>query len=106
MFGIVFDIDGTLLDTYELDERLYRQSILSEAPGAVIRESWHSYRESTDSGVLKEILDESGLSYDPYYEAVRQKFGLLVAQYLNTGGSCIAIKGAIQLLVDLKQKKK
>jgi phosphoglycolate phosphatase-like HAD superfamily hydrolase len=104
MIGIIFDLDGTLIDSYDLDGQLYTKAVLSEAPGIQFRNSLHNYRYSTDSGILIEILEEFSLPVDPYYESVRRRFGELVKDYLQTGHHCTPIPGAIRLLRDLSER--
>ncbi len=101
MIGLVFDIDGTLVDSYDLDERLYRRAVLSEAPAVKLRNSWRDYRYSTDSGILTEILEEFNLPVDAYYDSVRQRFGELVKDHLQNNDHCKPIPGAVSLLEDL-----
>ena len=82
MIGIIFDLDGTLIDSYELDERLYRKAVLLEVPGVKFRETWLDYDYSTDSGILIEILREFDLPVDRYYDSARQRFGKLLKNIL------------------------
>jgi phosphoglycolate phosphatase-like HAD superfamily hydrolase len=104
MIGVVFDIDGTLIDSYDLDERLYRRAVLSETPAVKFRNSWREYRYSTDSGILMEILEEFNLPFNQYYESVRRRFGELVKDHLKNGGHCKPIPGAVSLLKDLSER--
>jgi phosphoglycolate phosphatase-like HAD superfamily hydrolase len=101
MIGMIFDVDGTLVDTYDMDEQLYHRAVLSEAPIVKFRNSWHEYRYSTDSGILKEILKEFHLPVDQYYDSVRRRFGELVKDHLQNGNQCKPIPGAVSLLKDL-----
>ncbi|MBN1833370.1 MAG: HAD family phosphatase [Deltaproteobacteria bacterium] len=101
MIGLVFDIDGTLVDSYDLDERLYRRAVLSEVPAVKLRNSWREYRYSTDSGILTEILEEFNLPVDEYYDSVRRRFGELVKNHLQNNNHCESIPGAVSLLEDL-----
>jgi phosphoglycolate phosphatase-like HAD superfamily hydrolase len=103
MIGIIFDLDGTLIDSYDLDEQLYTKAVLSEAPEVKFRKSWNDYRCSTDSGILTEILEEFNLPVDPYYESVRRRFGELVKDHLQSGNHYTPIPGAVSLLRDLSE---
>ena len=103
MIGVIFDIDGTLVDSYDLDERLYRMAVLSVAPAVNFRNSWHEYRYSTDSGILKEILEEFSLPIDEYYDSVRRRFGELVKDHLQNNKHCKPIPGAVSLFKDLSE---
>lgn len=103
MIGIIFDLDGTLVDSYDLDDQLYRKAILSEVPGVRFRKSLNDYYYSTDSGMLTEILTELNLPVHDYYESVRQRFGKLVKKHLQAANSCRQIPGAANLLNKLRQ---
>ena len=103
MIGVVFDIDGTLVDSYDLDERLYRRAVLSEAPIVKFRNSWREYRYSTDSGILTEILKEFNLPVDEYYDSIRRRFGELVKDHLQNNNHCKPILGTVSLLKDLSE---
>jgi len=103
MIGIIFDLDGTLIDSYELDERLYRKAVSLEVPGVKFRKSWHDYDYSTDSGILTEILEEFDLPVDRYYDSVRQRFGKLLKEYLQSSNNCKPIPGAPALLHKLRE---
>ena len=103
MIGIIFDLDGTLIDSYDLDERLYRRAVLLEVPGVKFRETWLDYDYSTDSGILTEILTEFDLPVDRYYDSVRQRFGKLVKKHLQSSNNCKSIPGAPALLHKLQR---
>lgn len=103
MIGIIFDLDGTLVDSYDFDEELYRKAVLSEVPGVKLRKSSHDYHHSTDSGILTEILTELNLPVNKYYDSVRQRFGKLVKNHLQTSSTCTPIPGAKDLLDNLRK---
>ena len=101
MIGLIFDLDGTLVDSYDLDEQLYRKAVLSKVPGVKLRKSWYDYRYSTDSGILSEILTEFNLPARDYYDSVRQCFGKLVENHIQSANHCGEIPGATALLKKL-----
>jgi beta-phosphoglucomutase-like phosphatase (HAD superfamily) len=103
MIGIIFDLDGTLIDSYDLDEQLYRKAVLLEVPGVKFRKSWYEYYHSTDSGILMEILKEFHLPVGPYHDSVRQRFGKLVKEHLQSSYNCKPIPGAAALLHKLQK---
>ena len=56
----MFDIDGTLVQTYESDEEIYTKSV-EEVIGFKIDTNWSKYKHVTDSGILNEIIEKRGL---------------------------------------------
>jgi phosphoglycolate phosphatase-like HAD superfamily hydrolase len=101
----MFDVDGTLVNSAGFDAELY-----AEAARSVLRvevdEDWHSYRQSTDSGILAEILERAGLR-DPNGElqaAVKRRFIELTRAYLSRHCSVVReIPGAKVLLEELQE---
>ena len=54
---IIFDIDGTLTETTEMDSRCFMRTLEDILRIKEINTDWESYKHSTDSGVLLEIYD-------------------------------------------------
>lgn len=54
---VIFDIDGTLLDSNKVDQISYIQSVEEEL-GIDIGTSWQNYKNITDSGVFTEIFEK------------------------------------------------
>jgi FMN phosphatase YigB (HAD superfamily) len=52
---VVFDIDGTLVDSSEFDGQLYAQAIY-DVVRVEVDCDWSRYKNVTDSGILDEIL--------------------------------------------------
>ncbi len=57
----MFDIDGTLVQSYEFDEEIYARSV-EEVIGSEINRNWSEYKNVTDVGILNEIIELHGLS--------------------------------------------
>jgi beta-phosphoglucomutase-like phosphatase (HAD superfamily) len=61
MRAVIFDIDGTLLHSNQLDDETYA-SVIRDVLGAVqIRKSWSQYKNISGSGTLLEILEDNGI---------------------------------------------
>ena len=58
MHLVVFDVDGTLVDSSEINGRLYREAVETEL-GIKVDDDWSRYRHVTDSGILNEIMGEA-----------------------------------------------
>jgi beta-phosphoglucomutase-like phosphatase (HAD superfamily) len=55
MHAVILDIDGTLLNSNEIDDTLYRAAVRRILGKVKVRKSWSLYRNVTDSGILEEI---------------------------------------------------
>jgi phosphoglycolate phosphatase-like HAD superfamily hydrolase len=56
---VMFDIDGTLVDSTGFDGDRYAEAVRSVL-GVDVDTTWRSYRNVTDSGILEELLDADG----------------------------------------------
>ncbi len=59
---VMLDIDGTLLQSYEMDEQCFVDAV-REATGLEISTDWGSYPFVTDRGILKTFIERQGLKY-------------------------------------------
>ena len=100
--AIVFDVDGTLTQSSEVDARCFEMAVFEEL-GIRIDTDWSTYRHSTDEGILSELLDRHGLvGSSEVKAAVRTGFiDLLTAALRADATSCRATPGARALLTDL-----
>jgi len=102
MNAVIFDIDGTLIESMDFDTALYIKAVKNILGALIIHYDWNYYRKVTDSGILSEILKENG--YDdpvPNISAVRSEFGKLMTEYLH-GHHVEALPGAVHLLQRMK----
>lgn len=101
---ILFDIDGTLVDSQEFDSELFVRAVRIVL-GIGIDDDWSAYRNVTDGGILDEIIDRAGLRSDRtrVHREVRDTFAGLVSEYLEQqGGRLPEIPGAGAFLARLK----
>jgi phosphoglycolate phosphatase-like HAD superfamily hydrolase len=104
MHLILFDIDGTLTLTNEVDNRCYLCA-LGEAVGTTdIDADWEKYRDVTDSGIASAVWEAhhgvapSGEQLD----AVRERFVALLEQaFALDPDACRAVPGAAAILAAL-----
>jgi phosphoglycolate phosphatase-like HAD superfamily hydrolase len=94
---IIFDIDGTLVDSTEFEDRLYLDAVRSVLGGVNIRPDLRSYEHVTDSGILRAIFDENRIDGSKLHDEVRQRFGELISDELRLN-ACSPIPGAIELV--------
>jgi phosphoglycolate phosphatase-like HAD superfamily hydrolase len=64
MHAAIFDIDGTLLDSYGIDNSMYADAVRSALGTVIIRDAWDKYARVTDTGVLADICSDNALVYD------------------------------------------
>ena len=101
---VMFDIDGTLVDSDEFDGALYAQAVQSVL-GADVDTTWSSYENVTDSGILEEILARKNHAADDLRETralVKRRFLDLTDRYLSRDPGVIReIPGAKALVETL-----
>lgn len=57
----MFDIDGTLVQSYDIDSECFTRAV-REVVGLEVSADWSTYSHVTDAGILDEILDSNGVS--------------------------------------------
>jgi phosphoglycolate phosphatase-like HAD superfamily hydrolase len=104
---VLFDIDGTLTLTNEVDNRCYIRA-LSEALGTTgIDTDWSKYRDVTDSGIAS-ALWEVRYGAPPscrQLDSVRERFVALLEQsFAHDPAACRAVPGAAAILAELTER--
>jgi beta-phosphoglucomutase-like phosphatase (HAD superfamily) len=102
---VIFDIDGTLIDSTSVDEICFVHSIREEFGIESIHENWESYQEATDSGILEEIFQASFSRKPSRGEQIKHidRFVALLAEYHAKKPSMFQeINGAADILECLK----
>jgi beta-phosphoglucomutase-like phosphatase (HAD superfamily) len=103
MHAVILDIDGTLLDSNEIDDTLYLTAVRSVLGQAKVRESWSLYRNVTDGGILNEILNDNSLtSSAAILNAVRDIFVESIRQHVARTGPFTEIPGAREFVCGLQ----
>ena len=100
MHLIMFDIDGTLVDSSPLHGRLLKDAIEAEL-GCGIDNNWAGYRHMTDSGIVAEILERHDLhdSTVVIAERIRSRFVEAFHAHLHSAaGSVLEVPGARDLV--------
>ena len=96
MHLVVFDVDGTLVESDEFDGVLYAKAV-RDVLDIEVDDDWTGYRHATDSGILDEILDRHTVEMDRSvaHASVKRAFVALVHDYLNhRNGRLPGIPGA------------
>jgi len=97
----MFDIDGTLIDSFEFDEQCYIKAV-EEALDVSFSPDWQTFPNITDSGILAHFLQSIG-RIDEFPEAekrVKEKFIEFIRQHVKNAPA-VATKGAISLVEQL-----
>jgi len=106
MHLVVFDIDGTLVDSSEYESELYAQAI-RDTLRVQVDEDWSQYRHVTDSGILEQVIENNNLSGDhgEIHERVKKRFIESTKKHFsNHPNSLREIPGAKTLIDRLKSK--
>lgn len=98
MIATIFDIDGTLVDSFGFDDACYISAIREVLGEVHIHNDWSKYINVTDTGSLRQIMEENKIQEKEQIQEVRTKFGELIRQHLQNGGECRPKEGAIHLI--------
>jgi len=95
--AILFDIDGTLIESMTVDTELYLASI-GEVLGSVrFRGTLSDYEHVTDNGILAQVLDDNGYPFDEQTAAaIKAIFVDKIERHIETEGPFSTIHGAIE----------
>jgi phosphoglycolate phosphatase-like HAD superfamily hydrolase len=101
--AVIFDIDGTLLDSSEQDDRIYREAVVHILGEVRFRPSLGDYDPVTDSGILLQILADNGLSADPARILwIKEEFIRRTEEFVAKHGPFNELPGAKSIVGRLK----
>ena len=107
MIGIaVFDIDGTLTDTNDVDVECYEAAVLTEI-GLQIPSEWSTFDDVTDAAILAEACRRNGMTVpeEVIQERIANRVGELLAVALSEAPSRFRpIPGAPEIFEILRQR--
>ncbi len=98
MIATIFDIDGTLVESFGFDDTCYISAIREVLGEVYIHDDWSKYKNVTDTGSLRQIMEENNIQEAGQVEEVRTKFGELIRQHFQNGGKCFPKGGATHLI--------
>lgn len=102
--AVVFDIDGTLLNSSDEDEFLYRQSVESVLGEVQFRQSLADYDYVSDAGILLQVLSDNNVVADSRtIAAIKDEFFVRLEAYVTEVGPFEEVPGAKKLLRRLRQ---
>ena len=101
--AIIFDIDGTLIESMSVDTQLYFSAV-QEVLGPVRIRKLGDYDHVTDSGVLEQILDDNGYPVDhEVARSVKAVFVEGIRRHIEKVGSFPVIEGAVQFVESVRE---
>ena len=99
MKAILFDIDGTLIESMAVDTELYFSSVEQVLGPVSIRAALSDYDHVTDSGILAQILDDNGYAFDEQTAtAIKSLFVDKISRHIETSGPFVTIDGAVEFV--------
>lgn len=104
MHHVMFDVDGTLVKSYEFDEQCFIAAV-SEVLGHSIDVNWHGYRHVTDAGILGEHLQRKKIlnDHDEIHKVVKASFIKKIKAHLAKKPAS-EISGAAAFIANLKSR--
>lgn len=104
---IIFDVDGTLCDTEEVDGRCYVEAIQSVTGLSVASTDWSRYPEVTSSAITQHLLSEFGVPNGAAVEklVLAEFVARLDSESRRRPDSFMPTAGAFELFEDLKQRE-
>lgn len=95
MNAVIFDIDGTLIQSADVDDRLYRQSVSAVLGPVVFRPSLADYEYVTDAGILTQLLEDNDLGDIPDpTRAIQSHFVASLERHISECGPFSEVPGA------------
>jgi beta-phosphoglucomutase-like phosphatase (HAD superfamily) len=105
MHAAIFDIDGTLLDSYGVDNSMYADAIRLALGAVTIRDGWEKYARVTDTGVLADICSDNNLTYDDSVSrAVMNVYLRFLLSHMRAHGPYREMPGAMQYFNSLRAR--
>ena len=102
--AIIFDIDGTLIESMAIDSKLYFSSVTTVLGPVDFREKLSDYDNVTDSGIISQLADDNGLHLEPTaIESIQTLFVGELVEHIQAAGPFPAIHGAIQTIERLSR---
>lgn len=104
MNAVLFDIDGTLIQSADVDDALYRQSVTAVLGPVRFRDSLAAYDLVTDSGILAQVLEDNDLSSIPDPTSIIQsRFVDLLERHIASHGPFAEVPGAREIVATLRR---
>ena len=97
--AIIFDLDGTLLDSASMDEALYKQAVEAVLGQIRFREGLGDYDDVSDTGILLQAFADNAITpTDDLIDRIKRRFVGLLEDYFRNEGPFREIPGARDLV--------
>ena len=95
MHAVIFDIDGTLLQSASVDDDLYKLAVRAVVGPVQFRPLLSDYEFVTDSGILFQVLEDNALPTDPDpTKSIKALFVDSLHDHIREHGAFLEIPGA------------
>jgi len=102
--AVIFDIDGTLLESAAVDDALYREAVREVLGDVQLRSSLHAYDYVTDAGVFAQILEDNAIQTEKDAQLeIKEYFVNALRSHVERNGPFVEIPGASDLLQSLRK---
>lgn len=99
MQAVIFDIDGTLLESMRVDGEIYTASIKSVLGDVLFRNGWEDYEHVTDGGILNGVLADNSIPHkSEYVDAIKHECLARMRAHILEHGPFVEMPGAKQLI--------
>jgi phosphoglycolate phosphatase-like HAD superfamily hydrolase len=100
---IIFDIDGTLCDTHNVDARCHIEAIESVTGHSLASVDWSRYPEATSAAIVQDLLSDLGIPDGVATEQLilDEFLARLDAEAEREPGLFLPVAGALELFEEL-----
>ncbi len=93
--AVIFDIDGTLLNSSTEDEAMYKEAVERVLGGVRFRPRLNDYAHVTDTGILLQVLEDNAAPADDGIIArIKDEFFEILESFVATSGPFPEVPGA------------
>ena len=102
--AVIFDLDGTLLDSAAMDEALYKEAVEAVLGSVRFRDGLGEYDDVSDTGILLQTFAHHDLEpADDLIGRVKHQFVQLLREFVQREGPFREIPGAGQVMDCLRE---
>lgn len=103
MRAVIFDIDGTLVQSMAVDCELYAAAIQAVIGPVQLRPNFGDYEHVTDTGILSQVFDDNGLACDEQVvSTIQTDFIARLKNHVRKSGPFRMVPGAAAFIEELK----